>query len=45
VTLFKTLDENRNEFTTRRERLLRWVVGSALAMLLLGGIYLITLTV
>lgn len=44
MTMFKTLDEKRNEFTTPRERLVRWLVGSALAVLLLGGIYLITLT-
>ncbi len=45
MTMFKTLDEKRNEFTTRRERFIRWLVGSALAVLLLGSIYLITLTI
>lgn len=43
MTMFKTLDEKRNEFTTRRERVIRWLVGSALAVLLLGSISIIML--
>lgn len=42
--MFSTLDQKRNEITTRRERIVRWLAGSFLAVLLLGGIYLITLT-
>lgn len=45
MTMFKTLDEKRNEFTTRRERAIRWLVGSALAVLLLGSITLIMISV
>ena len=43
--MFSTLDQKRKEITTRRERIVRWFAASILAVLLLGGIYLITLTV
>jgi hypothetical protein len=42
--MFSTLDQKRNEITTRRERFVRWFAGSILAVIVLGGIYLITLT-
>lgn len=43
MSLFSTLDQRREEFTTRRERLTVWMASVGGAILVVTGVVLVTL--